>query len=379
MPSTGSGPSTAVGSALSDGPTSVPAELPQSAGAPLVSLIIPTYNSRDLLTQALDAIAAQTLPQDSIEIVVVDDGSTDGTWERLQELSGERPNLTIAHQPNSGRPSVGRNRGLALATGRYVFFHDADDLLAPDALRRLVGFAERHDSDVVVGRTRRVGRPQRDRPFTPPVVDADLVADDVWRSLGPQKLIRRSLIDDSGVRFPEDMVQGEDQVFVARCLFAAHRISVLRDYDYYYRRTRGDGQNVSLQSQSLDNKLRTTTRLAALIVANTAPGPRRDALFRRVIVKTLAPALHRPFLRASPADRRRFLAAIRAEVLPHLTEAMLADVTPDFRRRLLAARDGTVEDLVQLNRDLRQRRRRPLGRFRRSLHRARGQLRRHRM
>jgi len=325
-----------------------------SATGPLVSVIIPTFNSRDLLAEALDAVAAQSLPPEAIEVIVVDDGSADGTWEMLGELQQTRPNLRAFWQENSGRPSVSRNHGLRHATGRYLFFNDADDYLAPDALRRLVTFADEAGSDVVMGRVRRTGQASAPSPSRGTVADADVVRDRIWRSLAPMKLFRRALVERLGLVFCEDMVQGEDQVFVASCLFAAARVSVLRDYDYYYRRTREDNQNLSLRPQTLTNKLLTISRMTALVVANTAPGKRRERLLTRVLIGTLGPALSHPFVAADAEERRHFLEVVQAEAAPHLTARMLQQADPVRRLRLLVAGVGTVEDVVEVNQVLRR-------------------------
>ena len=153
-----------------------------------------------------------------------------------------------------------------------VFFHDADDYLGADALRRFVGVAQQHDSDVVAGRVSWIGRPEGEPGPTKTVFDADLLDDGVWRSLTPHKLIRRSLIEDHQLRFCDDMVQGEDQVFMASCLFAARKISILSDTDLYHRRMLTDGSNLSRQRQTLANKRLTTSRMVEVVVANTDPG-----------------------------------------------------------------------------------------------------------
>ena len=83
---------------------------PTKPQAPAVSVIIATYNAGPLLAQALDALAAQSLPPELIEIIVVDDGSTDGTWSYLTELESPRSNIKIFQQQHTGGPSAGRNR-----------------------------------------------------------------------------------------------------------------------------------------------------------------------------------------------------------------------------------------------------------------------------
>lgn len=332
-------------------PRSVPVD-GDSGGPPAVSVIISTYNAGNLLANALDALAAQSLPADLVEILVVDDGSTDGTWRYLSEVEGERGNIKIFRQRHSGGPSAGRNRALSIATGSYVFCHDADDYLGPDALRRLVEIAHREDSDIVMVRVSWIGRPNPDPGPAKSVFDADILKDGVWRSLTPHKLIRRSLIERLGLRFCEDMVQGEDQVFMASCLFAARKISVLGDKDLYHRRMLPDGSNLSRQRQTLTNKRLTTARMVGLVVANTTPGLRRDRLLRRVFVRTLPPALNRPFMAAGSEERKEFLGVMQAQVFPYLPHSVLGELEDRRRLRLLTAKIGAPEDLVELNRVL---------------------------
>jgi hypothetical protein len=335
-------------------PQAVPAQGDSGGVAPAVSVIIATYNAGPLLGQALDALAVQSLPAHLIEIIVVDDGSTDDTWRCLSELQGMRSNLKIFQQPHTGGPSAGRNRGLSEATGSYVFFHDADDFLGPDALRRLVNLAQQQDSDIVIPRVSWFGKPGAKLPSTRTVLDADVVDNGVWGALTPHKLVRRSLIEALELRFNEDMVQGEDQVFVATCLFAARKISILGGRNLYNRRLLPDNSNLSRQRQTLANKQLTTTRMVALVVANTTLGERRDRLLRRVFVRTLSSALNRPFMAASPEERREFLEVMQAAVFPHMPRSVLGEVADPQRLRMITAQIGTAEDLVELNGVLRK-------------------------
>ncbi|HEX3200039.1 MAG TPA: glycosyltransferase family 2 protein [Propionibacteriaceae bacterium] len=324
----------------------------ESGGLPAVSVIIATYNAGPLLAHALDALAAQSLPAHLIEILVVDDGSTDDTWSYLSELKRTRPNIKIFQQPHTGGPSAGRNRALSEATGSYVFFHDADDYLGPDALRRLLAVAQQQDSDIVVGSVSWIGKPDAEPGPRKTTLDADILDAGVWRALTPHKLIRRSLIEHLGLRFYDDMVQGEDQVFIASCLFAARKISILGERDLYNRRLLPDNSNLSRQPQTLSNKRLTTSRMVALVVANTAPGLRRDRLLRRVFVRTLPPALNRPFMLANTTERNEFIKVMQAEVFPYLPHSVLGELGDRQRLRMLTARVGTAEDLVALNRVL---------------------------
>ncbi len=111
-----------------------------------VGVIIPTYNRADLLKEALESVLAQTrVPE---QVIVVDDGSTDHTWEMLR---GYGPPVVAIRQPNRGR-SAARNVGLACCTADFVCFLDSDDLLTPRSIEVRAGWLESHpDSGIICG------------------------------------------------------------------------------------------------------------------------------------------------------------------------------------------------------------------------------------
>jgi len=99
---------------------------------PLVSVVIPAFNSERFLGEALASVSAQTYAP--VETIVVDDGSSDGT----AAVARAHPGITLIEQDNSG-PSAARNRGFAASRGEFVAFHDSDDLMTPDKLSVQVG------------------------------------------------------------------------------------------------------------------------------------------------------------------------------------------------------------------------------------------------
>jgi glycosyltransferase involved in cell wall biosynthesis len=104
----------------------------QSMSRPLVSVVIPSFNSERFLDEALASVSAQTYAP--VETIVVDDGSSDGT----AAVARAHPDITLIEQENSG-PSAARNRGFAASRGEFVAFHDSDDVMTPNKLDVQIG------------------------------------------------------------------------------------------------------------------------------------------------------------------------------------------------------------------------------------------------
>ena len=107
---------------------------PMATDHPIVSVVIPTYNRHEWLREAIASVFSQS--QDiALEIIVIDDGSTDGTAEALSEVFA-RPNVKYIWQDNTGKPAAARNRGLREVRGEFIVFLDSDDLLHPESIAR---------------------------------------------------------------------------------------------------------------------------------------------------------------------------------------------------------------------------------------------------
>ncbi len=114
------------------------------SSSPLLTLIIPMFNAGGDFAACMQSLLAQTLT--SLEIIIVDDGSTDGSGERADAYAQQHPHVRVIHQANGG-VSRARNAGLAVARGKYVSFPDADDTMDPAMYQTLVEMAERDNLD----------------------------------------------------------------------------------------------------------------------------------------------------------------------------------------------------------------------------------------
>jgi poly(ribitol-phosphate) beta-N-acetylglucosaminyltransferase len=294
---------------------------------PKVSVIIPVHNTERYIERCVMSAVRQTIGVGRLEIIAIDDGSTDGTGAVLDRLAADLPALTVIHQEASGGASRPRNVGLDHASGEFVFFLDSDDHLGTEALERMVAMAERGDSDVVLGKTVSPGgRHVAQDLFRHSQADADLFTSAVYYTLNPLKLFRRSLIDRLGLRFPEDVRIGEDHLFVAHAYLHAHAISVVADYDCYYWTRRTDGSSLTQRGADYFERLPQTEQVIELIAAHTEPGVGRDHLIARHLRLEVLKRFNKRFL-GMPADEQRRLTAEIKKVLDRWT-------TADVRRRL---------------------------------------------
>ena len=210
-----------------------------------VSVIIPVYNVEKYLRACLDSVVNQTLRD--IEIICVDDGSTDGSGAILDEYAEKDSRVKAIHQPNAGAGAA-RNVGLARATGEYLFFCDPDDWAEPEMLERMYAEASAAKADVLLtGRVVELGDGECIRvtlrkaleQFAEPFEGCAL-GDWLFRAVKPSlwdKLFRLDWIRRESVGF-QAIRNHNDWFFTYSVVSSAVRIATLEGAFYHYRNNR---------------------------------------------------------------------------------------------------------------------------------------------
>lgn len=228
-------------------------------GKPLVSIIIPVYNVEKYLKKCLDSLCGQTLKE--IEILLIDDGSTDGSGAILDAYAGRDKRVRVLHKKNAG-VAAARNDGIRLAEGEWIAFVDSDDWLEPDMYEKAYQAVKNTDVDILYFDAvknfakRTESWSHFDREF---VTDEKDVLDAMQRGVlyfpmtpyptkvpiaAPwDKLFRASLIKEHALCYIEELKTLDDMVFNVYALEYAKKIKYIKEPLYHYRMVEGSITN----------------------------------------------------------------------------------------------------------------------------------------
>ena len=219
----------------------------------MVSVIVPVYNAEQTIRRCVASILDQQFTD--LELLLVDDGSTDGSGAICDEFAARDARVTAIHQKNAG-VSAARNHALDLAQGVYLQFLDSDDWITPAATRSLVRAAEAHRCDLVIAdfyrvvgeRLSRKGDIDEDSLLTREEYAAHMMENpaDFYYGVLWNKLYRRELVERYHLRMDPEISWCEDFLFNLEYIRRAERFYALSVPIYYYVKTKG-----SLASQSL--------------------------------------------------------------------------------------------------------------------------------
>lgn len=209
-----------------------------------VSVIIPFFNGIDYLEECVRSVCAQTLRE--LEIILVDDGSTDGCSALADKLAQKDARIRVIHQQNKGL-SGARNSGIDAARGEYIGFVDGDDLVDPSMYEKLYNTAADTGSEVVTCAYRSFNENGTLSICVPHFPIGEVLDKAQIQTLMPQlvkdgslmfvwrRLYSAALFHEKGIRFDENIRICEDASFCMECLLRAERVSALDDVLYAYR------------------------------------------------------------------------------------------------------------------------------------------------
>lgn len=325
---------------------------------PTVSIIIPAYNTEAYLERCVESVCAQSYPADALEIIVIDDGSTDRTGDIADRLAEKHGNVSVAHCANSGS-SAARNRGIRMSHGRYLGFVDSDDFINPDMVKLLVEALIGYKVPMAQAARCELSEDGTKLPdiCTPPDKPVCITGEEQLRRLLLHKgdasfctrLTARELFD--GELFPEGRLN-EDFYLMTKLMFRVEKLVSLPyvGYNVWYR----TGSNTRKKAEDRDHFPPVYTDMienADMVyeqVRNRYPSLTEEAM-RFELYQRLDYLLHIPISRMNSKDafyRRRVVGFVRKHLPdvmhnPYLTRKnrvylMLLGIMPKVTRRIHA-------------------------------------------
>ena len=217
-----------------------------SGETPLVSVIVPVHNSVRFLSECLESILLQSIPD--FELICVNDGSSDASGKILQCFAEADRRVRVITRPEAGGAGTARNDAIEAAKGKYLVFVDSDDRIHKNYLQMLTTPAEKHQADVVVSPDIIWSGEDDGFPMRNSIADRKLPRQEAfcWSDVpdyilnftdgGPGgKLFRRAFVMEKGIRFLP-IRRSEDFNFVFGCIIRSSRVCNLTDSGYYYRK-----------------------------------------------------------------------------------------------------------------------------------------------
>jgi succinoglycan biosynthesis protein ExoO len=293
---------------------------------PDVSVIVAAWKAVDVVERAVrSALQSRGV---TVEVIVVDDASPDGTFPLLRQLATHEPRLLIDQLPTNAGPAAARNRAIARATARFIAVVDADDEIEPDRLARLVALAERRKADIVVDNMKEVderGRPLASSLFLrSPAFAAQRTIDlETWVAFNhPMKrgeclgylkpMIRKATLNRLRVAYDPALRNSEDYYLIADLLAQGARMIYTPEPGYRYTRSsastshrlkpeqtrawldaearylrRHEGALSAGQQLALSRRSRTLRHVSQLVAATDAVKARRIGALARLLVADL--------------------------------------------------------------------------------------------
>lgn len=209
-----------------------------------LSIIVPFYNVENYLSKCLDSLLNQDIPLDDYEIIIINDGSTDSSHTIAESYLNQYQNIKLLNQENKGTGAA-RNVGFKNSEGKYVFFVDSDDYIAPNCLNSLLNCAEKNQLEILrfnyeaVKETGEIIPKTRNSTFSivfsEEIVDGETFLSEQlgWTCYACMFFFDSSFIANNNFLFKED-IYFEDTEWLIRVMLASKRVKSLDKYVYSY-------------------------------------------------------------------------------------------------------------------------------------------------
>lgn len=237
-----------------------------------VSIIVPVYNTEKYLSKCLDSILNQS--HNNIEIILINDGSTDSSLNIIREYSEKYENIVVINQVNKGQGEA-RNQGIKISSADYITFVDSDDWISEDYIKILYTSVIDNDADISVGNIIGVLSNNMKNIHYPKFKYCELIGKDAvsyllldkeLKSYPCAKLFKKNLFINNEIAFPGKMYY-EDLAVVMQSTFYANKVILLNKYIYYYLQN-NESSTRTPNMKNITDRLKALTIIKEFFIKN---------------------------------------------------------------------------------------------------------------
>lgn len=302
-----------------------------------LSFIIPVYNAAFYLPACLDSIYTQGLDETNFEVICVNDCSPDNSREIVVEYQKMHNNLRLIDHSENRKAGGARNTGIGVAKGEWIWFIDADDTIELGALKKVLYHCQKDDLDALCFNYQLL---YENRTVAEHVFDdsaevqsgvnflLSTFGDGLIYHLGyPVRTVyRRSVLVEHGIRFPEQLLYGEDTTFMAEGVMYAKRVKAISDVLYNYRQNVATSSSAQLAEMKGERIYESIFRAGALVVELKDKAKTLSQELATAIERGLPWFVNRLFMRlvkTSGKERSGFCNSLKINTPPHYLQSYM--------------------------------------------------------
>ena len=319
-----------------------------------ISVIFPVYNVEFYVKEALNSLLNQTMI-DEIEVIMVDDGSTDSSKYIIEEYAEKYENFYAYHKENGGLSSA-RNYGMQYAKGEYIHFFDSDDLLDFNAYEKLYEYAKKDKYDMIVGNFLKFNSEKTWSQGMSEFVFKDIKEEVIntnllntpnlaWDTFVWNKIFRKEFLEDINIKFVENLTY-EDKLFSIEVYDKAKKIALVNDYIYYWR-ARDVGTSIT-QDYSLKRPtdlIKIFNLITEYIKQNISEKEILDTKYLKWLIWDIP--LYINMINKFPEEYHEFLIENAAEICDLIPQEFYENINTYYKTLTDIIRDEDLENLYR--------------------------------
>ena len=322
---------------------------------PKISVIIPVYNSEQYIEETLNSLLNQTIIDD-IEVLMIDDGSTDDSRYIIEKYALDHDNFFAFHKKNE-RQAIARNYGLDCSNGDYIYFLDSDDYLSVDAFEKLYLAATNGDYDFVVCNAFRFNRYNcweskifknsfkgfnQSSAFT----SISECPSFLWDASSVNKLYKKEFLNKKDIRFIEENIFFEDVLFAFECYVKSDSFYFLNEYLYYWR-YRDNLTSVTQHNSSVNNfknRLAILQIIRGLIKKYNIDQSSLSKLYERWLIHDLG--MHIDYMNNFPCESHESLIDEVSDIVSDIPQEIKEDINSYYKVIYKLIQNRDIENLL---------------------------------